>query len=165
MNAIRVAVVVIVAVVVTATHWRVYQAGVSHTEALWNIERAHLAERARSAEADARSAELEMLQAKHEAEKRYEEIRKRHASDAAGARSELERLRRSLAAPTVTARRDPAPTDSPALPAADGGPGIESQLLGQCAEALVGMASIADGLAAKVVGLQTYVTNVCQAKP
>jgi hypothetical protein len=159
MNVVHIAAALSVALVLSATHWKAYVTGSNAVRAEWNVERAALAERARSAEAAARAIELEMAQAKHEAEVRYEETRKRLAADAAAARTELDRLRRTLAAPAP--RRDPAPADPAPLPAVDGGPGIESQLLGQCAEALVGVASSADRLAAQVLGLQSYITNVC----
>lgn len=45
----------------------------------------------------------------------------------------------------------------------DAGPGPERVLLGQCAQALGSVAKAADGLEVQVVGLQRYITQICQA--
>ena len=42
--------------------------------------------------------------------------------------------------------------------------GLERELLGHCATTVAELAITADRLEAKVVGLQSYINNVCQAK-
>ena len=53
------------------------------------------------------------------------------------------------------------PDDSIAPSGAIGTGGLERELLGQCANALASLASTADRLENKVVGLQGYVQGVC----
>jgi hypothetical protein len=59
-----------------------------------------------------------------------------------------------------TALNSPAGKDSPAGSGAHGSAGLEQELLGNCAATLVRLAEEADGLEARLVGLQSYVKSV-----
>lgn len=110
------------------------------------------------AEQAARGREQALTQARKKAEDTYVEEKRRAADAATRSRDELGVLRNQLYA------IGPAPArQNPATPLRVDGPGVERQLLGECAEALQGMAAEADRLAAVVGGLQGYVRNVCQA--
>ncbi len=81
--------------------------------------------------------------------------------DAGAAADELERLRDELARAGASA-----PGASASAPAGtDAGTNVVNQLFGACAQTLVGLAREADGLEARLVGLQTYVSQVCLKPP
>jgi hypothetical protein len=106
----------------------------------------------------ARAQEHALGEAKQKAEEAYA-VQKRKADVAArNARAELDGLRKELyALPTPAAG-----ANTPALPRTDGA-SLERQLLGECASALVEVAAGADILATQLVGLQSYVRNICVA--
>jgi hypothetical protein len=108
------------------------------------------------AEQAARSREHDLLAARQKAEERYELEKRKAAVAGSRARSELDGLRNELYAIPAPSPKDPAPAIR-----ADDRATLERELLGSCAKTLVGMAAEADRLAAVVVGLQTYVKNVC----
>jgi hypothetical protein len=134
----------------TASHWKVYHLGKTLKQAEFNQAVAAASERARA-------REQALVAAKQDVEVRYAQLKKRNEAAAAGARSELERLRDTLA-------QRPAGADATASAGVDGGPGLEQQLLGRCAQTLLGLAVTADRLEAQIVGLQGYVNNVCLAR-
>jgi hypothetical protein len=105
----------------------------------------------------ARSREQGLAEARQKVEVQYAQHKKRVATAAAGAQSELGRLRDELATPAAAGA---ASGDTRPAERADGA-AVERQLLGQCAAALVGVAQDADRLAATVIGLQGYVRDVC----
>lgn len=121
------------------------------------IKRVH-AEGVRLAEQATRARERALVVAKNESEARYVELKNRSDRAAAGARDELGRLRDELAARGRAAPQNPA-----AFPRVDAAT-AERELLGQCAQSLVSVAADADRLAAQLIGLQAYVSNVCLAK-
>jgi hypothetical protein len=149
----------ILATLLVGTHWKAYVVGQQGVRAQWNQDKAQRVALALQAEQAARVREQELQAAKQQAEVRYAQLKKRAASAAAGAQSELGRLRDELA----STDRDPAGGDPGTTQRADGGAGLERELLGQCAAALVGVAAEADRLEAVVVGLQGYVKQVCLA--
>lgn len=108
------------------------------------------------AEQAARSREHDMLAARQKAEERYELEKRKAAVAGSRARSELDGLRNELYAISPPSPKDPA---TPLR--ADDRASLERELLGSCASTLVGLAAEADRLAAVVVGLQSYVKNVC----
>lgn len=108
------------------------------------------------AEEQARRREHDLLAARQKAEERYELQKRQAAGAATRARAELDGLRNELYAIAA-----PGPKDTAAPLRADGRAGLERELLGSCASALVAMAGEADRLAAIVVGLQGYARNVC----
>lgn len=106
----------------------------------------------------ARAQEQALSAAKQKAEEAYA-IQKRKAAVAArNARSELDGLRNELYAIPVP-NRSPDTNTTPTSRV--NGATIERQLLGECATALVEVAANADRLATQVLGLQSYVANVC----
>lgn len=116
----------------------------AHTQVLYEADQ----------EALKMQAHLEKERQKVEAQ--YATAKKRAASDAAAADAALRGLRDALAA-SAERPRDPA---SAAI-RADGDP--REQIIGECAGTLSTVAGHADGLATKLVGLQTYVRQVCLA--
>ncbi len=106
----------------------------------------------------ARRREHELLAARQKTEERYDQEKRRAAVVASRSRAELNGLRDELYAIPAPSAKDPAPAVR-----ADGRASLERELLGSCASALVGVAAEADRLAAVVVGLQTYVKDVCLA--
>ena len=142
----------LVAVVFLAgTHWKAYKVGERAVESQYQT-------RALEAEKKARELEQSLVVEKQKAEERYVEQKRQAAVAAADARAELGRLRSALA------DRSAAPTNPAAGPRVDGRAGLEQELLGQCASALVAMAAEADRLEAWIIGLQWYVKGVCLAR-
>lgn len=142
--------------VLAFSHFTAYRFGKGVVRAEWDKDIAKRTALALQAEQAARQREQELVAAKQVSEERYVEEVQKAESFAAGARSELGRLRNAIAA------RNRASTQSTAAcPAADAGARSERDLLGTCAETLVGVAADADQLGAKVIGLQQYVSNVC----
>ncbi len=106
----------------------------------------------------ARAQEQALVAAKQKAEEAYAVEKRKVATTIASTRAELDGLRNELYA-------IPAPSASanPSAPTRVNGVTFERQLLGECATALVEVAAGADLLAAQLVGLQSYVRNVCVA--
>lgn len=143
------------AAILVASHGYAYQRGRAAVQAQWDAERARQAEAALKAEQAQRAKEHALQEEKRKVEVQYAETKKKAASDAAAAQSELDRLRNALAARDRAASKDSATTGRVDVT------GIERELLGECASALVGMGTTAQRLAGKVLGLQGYVKNVC----
>ncbi|NBU79951.1 MAG: DUF2514 family protein [Sphingomonadaceae bacterium] len=138
------------------THFMAYRAGRAHVRAQWDADIVKREKQVIDLQQAARAREQQLVAAKNEAEVRYVQLKKQAAVAAAGAQSALDGLRNELAiAPSATCA-DPA-----AGARADAGTRLESDLLGHCAQALVGLAAEADRLEAQVVGLQGYVKQVC----
>ncbi len=128
----------------------------AHTQIIKDAAEAALAQQ---------EAALVKLQELNTAKQKVEEdyaIEKRNAAVAArSARAELDGLREELYAipsgiPSPIVQATP-------TPGRVNGTTIERQLLGECAAALVGVAAETDLLAAQLVGLQSYVRDVCSA--
>lgn len=106
----------------------------------------------------ARAQEQALSAAKQKVEEAYALEKRKAAVFARNARSELDGLRNELyALPIPTS----SPGANPTTPARVNGITIERQLLGECATTLVEVATNADRLATQVLGLQSYVANVC----
>lgn len=143
-------------VAAVVSHSVAYRTGKAVVAAQWQQDKLIHAEATRKQQEAFRAKEQELLAAKQESEVRYVELKKRYDRSIAGARVELDGLRNDLAARDRAASQDPA-----TLARAVGGAGLERELLGQCATALVGVAAEADRLEAQLVGLVSYVKNVC----
>lgn len=156
----RVWVAAIVLVVLGATHFTAYRSGKAVVRAARDKERAELSARALQAEQQARKRERQMVAQRQKLEERYAEDKRKAAAAAAGAQSELGRLRDAIA----TAPSCGAPTDPAAATRAAGASRLELELLGNCATALTDLAAEADRLETRVVGLQQYVKDVCLNK-
>lgn len=121
------------------------------------MQEAHEISLRKSAEA-ARAQEQALGAAKQKAEEAYAIEKRKAAAAARNARAELDGLRDELYAIPA-----PASNQNTNSITADrvNGITIERQLLGECATTLVEVAANADRLAAQVLGLQSYVANVC----
>lgn len=154
----RVWVAAVLIVVLGATHFTAYRSGRAHVRAAWDKERAELAAKAVEAEQAARKKEQALLAQRQQAEKRYVDEKRKAATAALAAESALDGLRNTLA----ERDRELATADSATSARVNGGARLERDLLGSCATALVGLAEEADRLEARIVGLQSYVKQVCQ---
>ncbi len=139
------------------SHMFAYRTGRAVVRAQWDKDIAVRTQAALAAEQAARHREQDLVIARNRSEERYAQEKRKAASSASSANSELGRLRDQLAA-----RNSASPQDSAANARANGAAGLERELLGHCAAALVGLAAEADRLEATVVGLQSYVKDVCQ---
>jgi leucyl aminopeptidase (aminopeptidase T) len=147
---IRLTAATALALFLAATHWKLYVAG-------QNSVRVQYQDAALKAEQAARAQEQALIQAKQKAEAAYVKEKQKAAAAAASADRALDGLRSALAERAAAA-------DTATCTRVDAGVGLEQELLGHCAAALVGLAAEADRLEALVVGLQGYVKNVCTRK-
>lgn len=143
-----------------STHFVAYRSGKATVRAQWDKDIAVRAEAALKAEQEARAKEQALAKARQQTEVKYVEEKRKAAVAASAAKSELDRLRDAIAA----APGCPAPADPSAATRAAGAARLELELLGNCATALTDLAAEADRLETRIVGLQTYVRNVCLAK-
>jgi hypothetical protein len=154
---------IITAVVLFAlsfSHYFAYSKGQEAVQNLWNKDKLVRVEAQVSLTNEALK-KLQTLQAeKQKVDQLYVQEKRKAAVAASSAQRELDRLRDTLASGD-TAKSD---NGAIALPRTDGGTRLEQELLGQCAAALVGMAAEADRLETIIVGLQSYVKNICLAK-
>lgn len=131
---------------------RLQQIGYDRAQAEYTAaaEEAQAAYRAKESELNATNRKLQndLLAAKN-----------RHA-DAVVALDNAERLFDA----TLGAGSSSTATTTATVAGIDAGPGPERYLLGQCASALAGLAKTADGLEIQIVGLQSYVKNICLAR-
>lgn len=142
---------IILIVVVSFSHYFVYNKGQEVVQMKWDNEKLVQAEQALQKQ--------QQLQAeKQKADERYANEKRKAAIAVSAAKSELDRLRDELAS------RGEESVGASAIPRTNGATGLERELLGHCATTLVAMAAESDRLEAVVVGLQSYVTNVCLSK-
>ncbi len=153
----RVIVGIVLLVALGATHFTAYRAGKAVLRADWDKDKAAQMAKLLEQEQLFRKKEQALVAAKATAEKRYVDEKRKAATAAVGAQSALDGLRDTLAAAPAC----PAPSDPAAASRAAGAARLESELLGHCAQALVGLAAEADVLEARIVGLQSYVRDVC----
>ena len=146
----RTVIVVIIAIVLAASHWKAYVVGKTTVMSQW--QQATL-----KAEQAAREKEQQLVAAKDKAEKKYVDEKRKAAVAASSASAELNRLRRVLAT-------DKDNSGTTTCSGVDGGTRLERDLLGYCATSLVQLAAEADRLETIIVGLQGYVNNVCLAQ-
>lgn len=109
------------------------------------------------AEQSFRKKEQQLVRNRQQVEAKYVDEKRKAATAALAAESALDGLRNELSKPTACA----APSDPAAAERVAGAARLERQLLGACAEALTNLAAEADGLEARIVGLQAYVRDVC----
>lgn len=152
----RITAALIVAALLAGTHWKAYVSGKQTVQAEWNLDIQQRTEQALAAEQAARNQEQKLVAAKQKAEAAYVNEKRKAARAAAGAQSELDRLRDSLAE-----RGDSPDPGSCTQPRVDGGARLEQELLGHCAGTLTRLAAEADRLETIIVGLQGYVKDVC----
>jgi hypothetical protein len=155
----RVLIAIALVGILSFTHFAAYRGGKAAVRAEWDKDIAVRAEAALKAEQAARAKEQALTQARQQTEVKYVEEKRKAAAAAAAAKSDLDRLRDTLAAPGGETCRDPGAASRVA-----GASRLESELLGHCAQALTDLAAEADRLEARIVGLQAYVKDVCLAK-
>lgn len=126
--------------------------GRNEVRAEWAIEKQAMAEAALAASEAARAKEKVLVTAN---ERIRHDLAKEKADRLAAAAALDDSLRQLQAA-----LGNPASGDTPTTPGAHGTGGLESELLGNCAEALAGLGKEAQRLEGKVVGLQGYVNQV-----
>ena len=135
---------------------RIAQMQQAHAMSLKSASDAALAQ-----QKDALAKLQELNAAKQKVEQDYALEKRKAALAARSARAELDGLRQELyALPPVDLATSLQAAPTPGR--VDGAP-IERKLLGECAAALVEVAAGADILATQLVGLQSYVRNVCVA--
>lgn len=134
-------------VIVLASYWKAHQMG--QEGARIDYER-----QAAMQVAKYRELEQRLIVEKHILEVRHAESKKANETAIANARGELGRLRNTLAQRQASA--DTASTSGVCPPC------IERELFGESTEALVQLASEADGLRIRLRGLQEYTNNVCR---
>jgi hypothetical protein len=126
--------------------------GAQAVQARWDAERvAQLQAHADALAAKSKAEDALARQLQAQADAHTQEIQRRDAAGA-GARTELARLRDALAT-TATSRHDPQAT--PTGPAPDAAAAARD-VLGSCAQELVGLGEQADRLAGQLIGLQDY---------
>lgn len=134
-----------------AGYWRGHVSGAASVQAKWDEQTAAMAKALSQALLEKQAAEGRLaIELKEQSNAHSSHLRRNDAA-LAGARSELARLRAALAG----GHREQ-PQASASGPAADGATATAGDVLGWCAERLVGLGGQADGLAAQVIGLQTY---------
>lgn len=143
---VRLTLALIIAVLLSGTHWKAYVEG---RKAI----RAEFVEKMAEQERVFRDKEQKLVKAKHKEEVKYAALKKVNQRAAAGARDELGRLQH-----TLTERQASVATAS--CPGAHGA-SVERELLREGAEALVGLAAEVDRTKAQLTGLQAYVSSVC----
>lgn len=126
--------------------------GRNEVRAEWAIEKQAHAEAALAASEAARAREKVLTTANE----RIRNDLAREKADRLAAAAALDDSLRQLQA----ALDSPASGDSTTGARVNGTGGLESELLGHCAQALSGLAGQADRLEAKVIGLQGYVVGV-----
>jgi len=154
---------IVTAVVIFAlsfSHYFAYNKGQEHVHNLWNKDKLVKVE-AQASLTNESLKRLQTLQAeKQKVDQLYVQEKRKAAAAASNAQRELDRLRDTLTSGNTTKSDNGSVT----LPRTDGGTRLEQELLGQCAATLVGMAAEADRLETIIVGLQSYVKNICLAK-
>ncbi len=150
---------IVVLFALSLSHYFVYNKGQEYVHSLWTKDKLVKA----TAEANAANESLKKLK-KLQAEKQkvdqlYVQEKRKAAAAASNAQLELDRLLNNINSSATNN------TDGPiSQPRVNGGARLEQELLGQCATSLVAMAAEADRLETIIVGLQSYVKNVCLVK-
>lgn len=131
--------------------------GAEAVQARWDAERVtQLQAQAAAQGAKAKAEDAIARQLKDQSDAHTKEIGRRDVA-VAGARTELARLRDALAAAATVRHITPATPPGPAPDAA----AAARDVLGSCAQELVGLGEQADRLAGQLIGLQDY-ANLAQ---
>lgn len=136
---------------IAGAYWLGHRAGAASVERDWAKERALAASATANLQARYREREKEMLREREIVEQNYLALVERSRTAAAAAGSELERLRR-----TVAARSERRATETATCPAGPDDPAAERELLIACAAEYQTMAREADELADRLKGLQDW---------
>ena len=148
----RVWIGLVFAAILTATHVSAYRAGEKSIRTAWDAAiTAQALETLKVSEAY-RARETGMQTKLKKAEADYATAKKLNADLAAGTADSLRDFE--------AANRSAAAADPGTRPGTAGPGGLEYELLGSCAKALVQLGQEADRLEAKVIGLQDYIKAV-----
>lgn len=151
---------VVVLFALSFSHYFAYNKGQEAVHDLWNKDKLVRVEAQATANNEALK-KLQTLQAeKQKVDQLYVQEKRKAAVAASSAQRELDRLRDTITSGNTTEGN----TGSSTITRIDGRAGLEQELLGQCAATLVAMAAEADRLETVVVGLQSYVKNICLVK-
>jgi hypothetical protein len=156
---IKTFVIITALTVLSISHYFIYNKGQDSVQALWTKDKLV------KAEAEIKANEqylikIQQLQIENQkVDKQYAQEKRKATVAATGAQLELGRLRDQLASAA-----DKDVDSSSATAGTNGGARLEQELFGNCATTLVAMAAEADRLETVVVGLQSYVKNICLAK-
>ena len=137
-----------------------YAAGQADTQQRWDQERIEQQALALLAEQRARAEEQAKVKAAQEAMNAHRKQAAQARADAAAAGDALRELRDALAARDAAARGGEAGADTAAGPCVDVG-ATERELLRSCAAEYQALAADADGVRARLLGLQEWVRGVC----
>ena len=136
-----------------ASHWKAYKIGGDQVTRAWDAERLDQANELTKLSEASRAKEQKMQEQTRKVTNDYYRQKQAHAAAAVRSADSLRDLQAELAQPGTCS--------DPAAPSgANGALGLERELLGQCGQALKELAAEADGLEARVVGLQGYVNGV-----
>lgn len=141
----------------TGSHLFMFHKGALHTQAKWDVAQAQAVKDTLTATQAARAKEQALVQTNNQLEKRYADLKATNEVHAAASRAALKRLSDTLDETNSAARSSAAPSTG-----IDGAATVESDILRQCATALTDLGANADRLSLQVVGLQSYVVNVCR---
>lgn len=147
--------VLIVVALLSLTHYTAYRMGRAVVSRDWAEDRAQAAQRLAEEIQAARVVEQELRKKADDGIAKLATEKKRGAVAAQSAADELRLLQEALARSV-----GPAYCDTSASTGADGA-GIGG-LLAECGKSYQGVARDADGLAIKVTGLQSYITEICR---
>jgi hypothetical protein len=151
---------VVVLLALSFSHYFAYNKGQEAVHSLWTKDKLARAE-AEANTADEALKKLQTLQAeKQKVDQLYVQEKRKAANAAADTQRELDRLLDNISRNNTTESNNGSST----ITRIDGRTGLEQELLGQCAATLVAMAAEADRLETVIVGLQSYVKNICLAK-
>jgi hypothetical protein len=143
------------------THLSAYKFGADTIRAQWGKDTAERNALALQQEQEARAKEQALAVAKQQVEVKYEQEKRRRTAAAVAANDELDRLRNAIRVHATAGLAGLGSETPAACPRIDGGTGLEHQLLGHCAGTLVQLAQAADIQEARIVGLQSYIKDVC----
>ena len=142
------------AVLLAVTHGAAYKTGRALVRAEWDRDIAERTAQALAAEQVARRLEQELQAKNQKVSADYEKQKANNRRLAVSLDDSLRQLQAALGGP--------ASPDTPTPAGAYGTGGLERELLGNCAKSLAELAQTADRLEGKIVGLQSYVSEVCK---
>ena len=145
----RLAIIGVVVVFLTATHWKAYVAGKQ-------TARSEMLDAVRKAEKKSRETEQLLVVEKQQIEEEYAKRKKDSDAVVRSSRNELDRLRDQLR--TYSARQN-----SVTCTRIDADP--RDTIIRECSEAAQSLARVADENGLKLSALQSYVSNVCLKTP
>lgn len=134
-----------------------WQQGAGHVQARWNAEKATRVQQALEASQEARRIEQARSRNVQESQDHARQVAAVSRADAAGARTELDRLR------SILAERDRVTAVAAGAKCVVDVGAAERKLLGACAAEYQRMAEDADGIRANLIELQGYVRAITGA--